>query len=92
MPRFSYLVVPVGTTPPAVAVSFANTDTGSLSPACARIGETTASKYSVAGTLTGTAPVVASAHSAGTLTSIRPEMATSMASQFILTMASPFLP
>ena len=52
----------------------------------------TSSKYSVASTLTGTAPVVALAHSAGTGISTRPEMAMSMASQFFLTTSSPFLP
>ena len=87
MPRFSYLVVPVGTLP-----STENADTGSLSPSCARIGETTVLKYSVASTFTGSAPVVAFSQASGTLTSFRPLMATSMASQFILTIASPFLP
>ena len=86
MPRFSYLVVPVGTTPAGL-----NAETGSESPLWARMGLMTSSKCLVAGTLTATAPVVALAHSAGTGISTRPPMAASMASQFFLTTASPFL-
>ena len=87
MPRFSYLVVPVGTTPAGSSL-----DTGSLSPYCARMGWLSSSKYSVASSLAGSAPVVALALSAGTGISTRPEMAMSMAAQFYLTTSSPFLP
>ena len=56
------------------------------------MGATTFSKYSVVSSFTGSAPVVAFAHSAGTGISTRPEMAMSIASQFFLTTSSPFLP
>ena len=49
-------------------------------------------KCSVAGTSTATAPVVAFSQLSGTLTSFRPEMAISIASQFFLTTSSPFMP
>ena len=87
MPRFSYLVVPVGTEPSALKA-----DTGSLSPSWDRMGRITFSKYSVASTFTGSAPVVALAQLAGTGISLMPLMAMSMASQFFLTTSSPFLP
>jgi len=87
MPRFSYFVVPVGTRPAG-----SNAETGSLSPSCASTGWMTWSKYSVASTFTGSAPVVALAQAAGTGISTRPEIAMSIASQFCLTTASPFLP
>ena len=58
MPRFSNLVVPVGTTPAGSKAL-----TGRLSPSCARMGSTKFWKYSVLLIFTGSAPVVALAHS-----------------------------
>ena len=87
MPRFSNLAVPVGTEPSTV-----NAETGSLSPSWDRMGRITISKYSSASTYTGRAPLVASAHSAGTGISRIPLTAMSMAAQFLLTISSPLLP
>ena len=73
MPRFSNLVVPVGTQPEG-----SNALTGRLSPSWARMGSTKVRKYSVDCTFTGSAPVVALAQLSGTSILTRPEMAISI--------------